>query len=68
MGVEGGGGLGAIGIAMYFYLGDCSWEDHIQKKEVIIEGRNSLQVILLKPQLPLMRNIGINKEGIIPYV
>ena len=47
---EGGeGGFGVIGIAMYLYLGDCSWEVHMWKKEVTIESRNSLQIILLKP-------------------
>ena len=37
---EGGeGGCGVIGIAMYLYLGDCSWEVHMRKKEVAIERR-----------------------------
>ena len=47
---EGGeGGFVVIGTAMYLYLGDCSWEVHMRKKEVTIESRNSLQIILLKP-------------------
>ena len=41
-------GFRVIGIAMYLYLSDCSWEVHMRKEEVTIESRNSLQIILLK--------------------
>ena len=30
------------------FLGDCGWEVHTRKKELTIERKNSLQVILLK--------------------
>ena len=32
----GGGGYGAIGIVCTFFGADCSWEFHMQKKEVTI--------------------------------
>ena len=43
-----GGGFEAIENAMYFHLRDSSWEVLMRKKEVTIERRNYLQVILLK--------------------
>ena len=47
--VGGIGGFGVIGIAIYLYLVDCTWKVQMEKREVIIKRRNSLQVILLKP-------------------
>ena len=63
---EGGeGGFGVIGIAMYLYLGDCSWEVHMRKKEVAIERRykdtiNLLQLYVEKRQFFNQNNRSLN--------